>query len=517
MYRIFLGVYCLCFFIIGCSKEDSRPKEVSLEKISLNQERVELKSADSFQLTLTFTPENAFNKEVIWSTNDTNVASVSETGLVRAHNIGQASITARNPKYNITATITVEVSPVNMAKISLSKNSLQLLIGSFEALTAVILPENTTNKSLKWTSEDPSIATVNENGRVDAINAGSTIITVKNEEGDLSEKVTVNVLPIQISALTLNKNSFTLEVDETEILMASFEPTNATDVELIWSSSDTKIATVDQKGIIKAISEGFVNVIVKTNDGKVSQTAKITVKSVSTTAITLNKTILTLLAEDASVLIPNIHPSNAANKNITWKSSDRNIVTVDKNGSIIAHEIGTAIITATTIDGSFEAECIVNVVSPDEVIQIVAKPNTMSTRDVPGNNGVNIPLTVGVYNPTYIPIKVKTIKLLINGNPIVSYNISTPAYTKTYYYYDLGTFFFPFPIVAMTLLDNWIVHTEYEIKGITYLTETRFKRGYGPLTWIDFDETIYGSLEKTKIQIQRLNLSKSKPIEIKSK
>jgi len=175
---------------------------------------------------------------------------------------------------------------------------------------------------------------------------------------------------IKPAKVTLNKNTISIPIKSTEQLIPTITPSNATNQEVTWKSSSTKIATVDSEGNIKGIKKGKATITVKTVDNR--KTAKCIVnvtdipQIVNVAGITLNKTNTTIDMESNERLIATISPLNATNKDITWESSNSEIAKIDQNGILKGSKIGKTIITATTVDGKKTASC--EVIVQDQII-----------------------------------------------------------------------------------------------------------------------------------------------------
>ena len=148
---------------------------------------------------------------------------------------------------------------------------------------------------------------------------------------------------------------------------------------MTWKSSSTKIATVDSEGNIKGVKKGKATITVKTADNRKTAKCIVTVTDipqiVNVTGITLNKINTTIDMESNEQLIATISPSNATNKDITWESSNSEIVKIDKNGILKGLKIGKTIIMATTVDGNKTALC--EVVVDDQIINFNDKTLSM--------------------------------------------------------------------------------------------------------------------------------------------
>lgn len=156
--------------------------------ITLNHSTLSLAVGGSVALTATLTPENATDA-VVWSSNNKEIAEVSNNGTVTAKALGTATITATVGSYTATCEVTVAV-PVT--GVSLDKATMSLTAGSTGTLTATITPENATNKNLTWTSDNEAVVAVSD-GVVSAVAAGTANITVTTADGGKTATCVVTV------------------------------------------------------------------------------------------------------------------------------------------------------------------------------------------------------------------------------------------------------------------------------------------------------------------------------------
>jgi len=147
-------------------------------------------------------------------------------------------------------------------------------------LTANVLPVNAANTRVTWTSSNPAVATVDEIGLVTAISIGRATITVTSNDGSFRAQcaVVVNAPTIAVTGVTLNESAITLYAGETEELLETVLPINATDQSVTWSSSNSAVATVDESGLVTAVSAGIATITVTTIDGGFTATSTITVR-----------------------------------------------------------------------------------------------------------------------------------------------------------------------------------------------------------------------------------------------
>jgi L-fucose mutarotase/ribose pyranase (RbsD/FucU family) len=173
-----------------------------------------------------------------------------------------------------------------------------------------------------------------------------------------------------VNSISLDKTSVEMAKGDEITLTATINPDNASNKSVIWSSSNTSVAIVDN-GKVTALTTGQTTITVKTVDGEKTATCVITViaKVYNVESISLNKSKLSMMTGDEEILEATITPENAADKTITWSSDNPMIASVD-NGKVKAHQLGTATITATTQDGCKTASCIISVVDIDSMIDV---------------------------------------------------------------------------------------------------------------------------------------------------
>jgi uncharacterized protein YjdB len=347
---------------------------VSLDKTSEN-----LYPGDSSVLKATVLPEIANDKDVSWASSDTEVATVSSSGKITAKTPGKATITVKTKDGGKSATCKVTVSPIAVSSIALDKTSLSLKIGSNATLKATIAPANATDKTMKWSSSNTSVATADSTGKVSAKGVGSTTITVTTTDGSKKATCTVTVSPIAVSSITLDKESLRLKIGDSATLNATIMPEDATDKTITWSSSDTSVATISSTGKVTTKGVGSVTISATTADGLLVASCVLKVNPIKVTGVRLDKTILSLTAAKTATLKTTITPTNATNKAVTWKSSDTSVATVDATGKVTAVKVGTATITVTTKDGSKKATCSLKV-NPIKVTGVTLDKVKLSLR-----------------------------------------------------------------------------------------------------------------------------------------
>ncbi len=333
--------------------------EIHATEISLNKSEMLLNVNDSEKLIVTVEPK-VISDEIVWGSSNEGVAVVNNDGTVTAKKIGTAIITVKVGELSKSCKVNV-TKPVT--EITLNKISLDLTVNDSETLTATVKPDDATNKAVNWTSSNANVATVDANGLVTAVGAGSATITA-TAAGGSGVKATCKVTVTQpVTKITLNKTSLDLLVNKSETLTATVKPDNASDKEVNWTSTNANVATVDANGLVKAVGVGSATITATAADGSgVKATCKVTVTQ-PVIEITLNKTSLNLSVNKSETLTATVKPNNATNKAVNWKSTNTKVATVDANGLVKAVGAGSATITVTAADGSgVKAICEVTVV-----------------------------------------------------------------------------------------------------------------------------------------------------------
>ncbi|MDL2223488.1 Ig-like domain-containing protein [Bacteroidales bacterium OttesenSCG-928-M11] len=406
---------------------------VPVTSIVMNKTKTNLDLGSEEQLTYTITPDNASNKNVIWSSNNPEVASV-ENGLVKGLAVGTATITATTLEGNKTATCIVTVNPVAVTNIAMNKTETALFLGSSEQLSYTITPSNATNQKVTWSSSKPAVATV-ENGLVTALTLGTTTITVTSEDGSKKATCLVTVNPIAATNISLNKTTSSLQLGSTEQLTFTITPTNTTNQNVSWSSSNTKVASVE-KGLVTALSVGTSIITVTTEDGNKTASCTITVNPISVISIDLNKTTANLLIGNTEQLTYSINPTDATNQNVSWSSSNTNVASV-QDGLITALTVGTTTVTVTTEDGNKTASCIVTV-DPITVSTIVLNKTAINlslnateqlTYSITPSNATNQKVTWSSSNSNIVSVQDGLITALAIGTATIT--ITTEDGNKT--------------------------------------------------------------------------------------
>lgn len=221
---------------------------IPVSSISLNKTSLKLYESTQGQLTATVGPSDASDKTVTWSSENPAVATVDQAGRVTAVAEGTTTIYAVAGRKQASSSVTVVIP-----SIELNTTSLKLDKGYTRYLTATVSPSDVFDKTVTWSSENSAVATVNQSGRVTAVAEGTTTIYAIVGRKQVSCSVSV-IIPV--SSIALNMTSLKLYKGTKGQLTATVSPSDATDRTVTWSSGDPAIASVDETGLVTAVSEG---------------------------------------------------------------------------------------------------------------------------------------------------------------------------------------------------------------------------------------------------------------------
>jgi uncharacterized protein YjdB len=314
---------------------------------------------DTGSLTVAYAPAATTQTGVTWSSSNPAVATVSN-GTVTATGSGTATITATSTTDNtISASATVTVPETPLTGISLAPNLLTLTgTGTTGSLAVIYSPNDTTQTGISWSSSNTTVATIS-NGTVTAAGGGTATITATSTSNNtISANVTVNVI-IPVTGLALDKTTMDLNKEGTDTLSVTYTPTNTTQQGVIWSSSNTAVATVSN-GTVTATGGGNATITAtSTADNTKTANCVVTV-TVPVAGISLLPG-LTMGVGSAYPFTVSYTPSDTIQTGISWSSSNTDVATVS-DGIVTAAAVGNATITATsTVDGTISASCNVTV------------------------------------------------------------------------------------------------------------------------------------------------------------
>ena len=328
---------------------------IPLKSVAVNATEITLHKGETAELGYTLTPaDTTETTPVEYSSRNEAVATIDNTGKITAVSVGDAVVTVSVA--GKTADMTVHVdSP--LAAISLREASVNMYKGTSKTFDVVFNPTDATDgREIIWESSDENIATVDENGKVTAKEAGTaTIKATSSKAGITPATMTVNVRENKITGITIVDSVDTLKKGDSYLLGAELakedEMAETTDeINLEWESSDETVATVDADGRVVAKKAGTV--VIKVKNGSLSDEVEITVEEIPLTGVMLGTSSRTLAIGEEMQITTTLIPVDTTDEVVfTWLSSNENVATVDENGKVTAIAAGTAVITMITDSG----------------------------------------------------------------------------------------------------------------------------------------------------------------------
>lgn len=389
LWKILLVIIILIigFLLLIKFKVLSFTSSVMPNAIVLNQNEIGIKKGKGYQLVSTVLPENAENKQVVWESSDPKIVSVnSVTGYITGVKEGSATITVKTLINDISTDCIVNVSGKNIlvSKIVLNEKRISLAVGYTHSLTYQITPKNATENDLIFTSSDSSVATVNQSGVIQGLKEGNAIITVSSSNGLAKDTTYVSVYkkgastvvdgePIKTDnypkSLTVSPQSLNLKLGGSSQLIASVLPEKSNN-QISWSSTNSRVATVDSNGLVSAVGMGSATIIARTiNDITYNINVLVGNYSKELRSILVTTNYITLAVSNSKQLAVAFTPADASNKNVFWTSSNPSVATVDKYGVVKAISPGSTIIKATSEDGGYTDTATIEVINYNNIIE----------------------------------------------------------------------------------------------------------------------------------------------------
>ncbi|MDE5796708.1 MAG: Ig-like domain-containing protein, partial [Muribaculaceae bacterium] len=357
-------------------------KTVDIPEEELKEKGVTVAEGQTVSLVGYVLPNDANNKSIKWFSEDENIATVTNEGLVTGVNAGTAGRTTTIKATSVEDTTkyaecTVRVTPkIPVESIEISTLEWTGNMGETVNLIVTVVPEYATNKNIKWFSNDTTVATVSPYGTVTAVDGGSTgkeaIITAASKDNEdikaickvfVNKRVPVEDIKIVSSSNNSEVHSLTLTEGGLSSLTAKVEPANATNQNIKWTSSNDKVATVSSYGLVTAISKGTADITATSVDNPdKSATCTVTVNKkttqvdkveVSPDNIGSQSDFVPGNTSELTFKVTLTNGTSYTNNNtrtpVTWTSSNPDVASISGR-TVTAVSKGEAIITATSDD-----------------------------------------------------------------------------------------------------------------------------------------------------------------------
>ena len=238
------------------------------------------------------------------------------------------------------------------ARVQITAEAKSVAVGETMGLAAAVTPEDATISAVEWSSGDERIATVDEKGVVTGVKKGSVRITAKAADGS-NVRTNINISVTQNpEAISLDKAEITVNTGKTGMLKATVLPKDASDKGVIWTSSNERIATVNQQGRVTGVARGECEIIAVSRSMGEAVQAKATVHVQQPIKKVTFGDAPVIYAGESAKLTWSIEPADATNQTLKFTSGNKKVLTVDEDGTIYGLKAGETFVNAVTTDGT---------------------------------------------------------------------------------------------------------------------------------------------------------------------
>ena len=405
-YNIFIALLLSACSLFGCIE----PEQEIPVSVRLNKEMISSLSVGASQTLVATVMPKGTEVSLMWASDQEDVAIVDDQGKVTGVAPGTALISVAADE--AVATCEVTVVAIKAEKISLEPKEIELEVDQEYELEVIFTPVEASASDLEWSVDKPSVATVDNKGKVTAKSAGTCVVIAKCNKGKLAAACHVTVVDkeeggediiVEAESMELDPSSLDLVVGNERAIRTVFYPDNATVTDLEWATSNDAVVTVND-GKVKAIKEGNAFITATCNDGKLSAKCEVTVSEASGE---ISITGVMLFAQDNAgdvqvgktlQLNAVYEPAGAVPNNVSWTVDRPTSADVDQNGLVTGR-------SANKVDGAWE-KVVVTLTADDKsaslTLRVIPVQPEYIEVDLPENNQ----LRVGEewdFNPRVIP------------------------------------------------------------------------------------------------------------------
>ena len=366
--RLILRIsFIMIFLLLFANFQVFADTVTRVASVTLNKSTDTITVDSTDTLVATVSPMNATYQQVVWTTSNPNVVTVNN-GTITGVSRGVASITVTTIDGNMSATCFVTVNDPKIT-IDFYRTTATLTVGATDYMTATVRKmgssqTTTVNQPVTYTSSNNAVVQVNGSGVVTALAQGSAIITAATAGATNIATCTITVTSSSSTNISLDKSSDLIYVGGTDTITATLNSSNLSNSSVTWSSSNPSIVSVSSSGVLTGVSQGTATVTAKTSDGTSSASCIVTVSymgggTTATQGFAISKKMDNVEVGKIDTLAASLNSTIIPNANVTWTSSNKDIVSVAA-GVIMGIAPGTTIITATEPNGGVAA-CIVTV------------------------------------------------------------------------------------------------------------------------------------------------------------
>lgn len=308
-----------------------------------------VKIGSTRKLTVKIEPEDATFQTVEWTSSNTAVASVSSDGTVTCKGEGKCTIKATVDGKSGSCSVIYSPNIVHVTSVIVTPStySAEGKAGTMKKLTATVKPDNATVKTVSWKSSNTSLAVVSSDGTVSCVGGVGTVTITATADG-VEGKCTVKYEPVKVTGVRIQPSTVneTVSIGATKKLTAIIEPEDATDKTVTWKSNNQAVVTVSSDGTITCRGVGEAAILVTASNNKTS-TCNVTYHKIPVTRVKISRPGLAFNTIGQTYkLTADVEPSNATYRDVTWKSTDPSVATVDYNGVVTCKGFGSATISA---------------------------------------------------------------------------------------------------------------------------------------------------------------------------
>lgn len=398
---------------------------IPVRKVAVATDNNVIHIGETTRITATLTPEDATVQSVVFSSDKEAIATVDANGVVTGISRGTAKINVVSADGKAKTSLNIKV--VQKAEsVTLSKEALSLIVGRSSQLRASVAPQSTANKKVTWSSSDESIATVNQNGNVTARGPGvATITATSNDDPTVSGSALVTCVRLAKSAAFEQKN-YSVIIGQTAPTSVIIGPEDVSSKAVTYKVGNSKIASIDENGVVTGLKGGKTTIYVTTADGSRKQGKATLLVIVPVEGVTYKTPGLRVGSRSTGTFTATILPKDATDTTMTWVISDESIATVSgKNNrfKVKGRQWGRCTVTGTTQDGGHQITLNVNVGSLRHAVTVRAASVRNGRPRVTLQNRSNMRITYITYsirgydeNGTPVPMSTRGDIYTLNGS-----------------------------------------------------------------------------------------------------
>jgi serine/threonine protein kinase/alpha-tubulin suppressor-like RCC1 family protein/uncharacterized protein YjdB len=326
-------------------------------------------------------------REVTWASSDTTMARISPSGLVQGLQPGYVNVTATSGERTGTGTVLVTATITPVATVEISPGQTAVPLGDSTVLSAA--PKDTrgntlSGRAVKWTSSDPSVATVSPGGAVHPRREGTAVISAAIEGKTATARISVT--PPAVAAVAVTPAAVPLQVGARTQLVAAARDARGNVLRgrpVTWISSDRALATVSPEGAVAALRPGLV--IITARIEAESAAAAVTITAIPVATVSVSPATLTVAVGKTAQLAASprdARNTTLADRDVRWSSSNAAVATVSPNGTVTGVGGGTATITATSEEQVGRATVTVPA-PPPQVVDLPPVPTPVDSKPAP--------------------------------------------------------------------------------------------------------------------------------------